>query len=505
LTAQIQAPEGFQHISTVVTRQYEAELSISHTLRENEIDNICRTPAVLIFCDISDEWEMERAMLLNDCVANLGDRAPPTILVPHSASGTQLADDDKQFEILSGMMSSGIDCAIMGEPEGIRLACDVRAEIMTQANYAHSFETSLEVHRKNVRDAADLEDLVEDTFWVYLRARLNIAIPCADYSIGPCKPGALIGNFQVARRLGEGASGAVYALADRACEGSQASGTQVVKAVSKKELTNVASLKTLRNEIKIMLELSSEQWQHKNIIQLHEVYHSETHILLRMENGGSHDLYKYLRAREIKRLPLGPHKAQSIAYQCLAGICHMHMGPKVAHRDIKPENIMIHDTGDDIVVKLCDFDLSRRMQTPGLSRFVGGTFPFMAPEMYSRSPYDPLPTDIWSMGIVFLEVLCFSGILAKVFSFPRVPQNSPKRKPKEEMMTNEIKTLFEKPGSVHSLLVKFHGTGLRALIESPMADLVVGMLTVDTAARLTEEEMQARMEPLLRELPGGKF
>ena len=108
------------------------------------------------------------------------------------------------------------------------------------------------------------------------------------------------------------------------------------------------------------------------------------------------------------------------------------MSPEVAHRDIKPENIMIRDTGDDIIVKLCDFDLSRRMQTPGLSTFVGGTFPFMAPEMYSRSPYDPLPTDIWSMGIVFLEVLCFSGILAKVFSFPRVPQNSPKSKLKEE-------------------------------------------------------------------------
>ena len=64
------------------------------------------------------------------------------------------------------------------------------------------------------------------------------------------------------------------------------------------------------------------------------------------------------------------------------------------------------------------------------------------------------PADIWSMGIVFLEVLCYPGILARVLSFPRLAQNDPQRKQKEEVLhrlaaASDIRVLL--PPNLHAV------------------------------------------------------
>ena len=46
----------------------------------------CRVPAVVIFCNIFDPQEMKLVKVLNSCITELGDNAPPTILVPHVPS-----------------------------------------------------------------------------------------------------------------------------------------------------------------------------------------------------------------------------------------------------------------------------------------------------------------------------------------------------------------------------------------------------------------------------------
>merc|ERR1719199_278549 len=115
----------------------------------------------------------------------------------------------------------------------------------------------------------------------------------------------------------------------------------------------------LRNEIRVMKLLCSANCRHSNIIRLHEVYHSETHIMFRMSDGGSQDLYKCLRAHEVHRFPLGPHKANAVILQCASALCHLHVVANVAHRDIKPENIIIRETEMNIDASIADFDLAR--------------------------------------------------------------------------------------------------------------------------------------------------
>jgi len=161
-----------------------------------------------------------------------------------------------------------------------------------------------------------IKDNLHDMVWEHLRHRKHSPIPETDYDLSPCKRGIVIGNFTVGKVLGEGASGKVWKLENQR---NDASSGLVVKAITK---TSVASIRDFQdiNEVEVMKALSSKSWQHPNIIKLYEVYHSGTHVLLQMEDGGSRNLHQVLRSLEIKQLPLGMAKAESIMTQTLGSI-----------------------------------------------------------------------------------------------------------------------------------------------------------------------------------------
>merc|ERR1719424_100714 len=158
---------------------------------------------------------------------------------------------------------------------------------------------------------------------------------------------------------------------------------------------------------------------HDNIAKFYGVYQTETHILFRMEDGGPLDLYKRLVLCEESELPLGLQKAVSVVSQCIAGLTHLHMRVEMVHRDLKPENIIISETTHEIKVKLADFDTTQLAQPGTYCRGVIGTFPFMAPEVVLERKYDPFPADIWSLAVVFLEMIGRLSILKKALSLPR--------------------------------------------------------------------------------------
>jgi serine/threonine protein kinase len=492
---------------------------------ESEMAFVTSVRAIIIFCNIFNSKELENALLLNSCVTELGDEAPPTILVPHTDPEKRTTDNPgDEFHVLSEAMSAGIDCTLTGEPEGMKLVCLIRAEIFSQENSVFFFNKALNQHRRKIQQVQEIEDCVEETLWDYLRVRLNTQIPRPDYDIDVCKPGSRIGEFRVSKQLGEGGSGTVFALEDfdapasptsecsssrrkmseeggRFSSPSRPVDAQVLKTISKASKANINGLKSLSNEILIM-EMLSAKWKHPNIVKLHEVYHSETHILLRMEDGGPVDLYKCLRAHEIGGVPLGSAKAEKVILEAAKAVCHLHLGPKIVHRDIKPENIIARETPEDITVKLCDFDLARIMPKAGKSSFLGGTFPFMAPEMLEQQSYDPFPTDIWSLGIVCLEVLCCCGVLAKALAFPRLANYDPNRKAKEKAMTKDISNLFVESGSLNLLLGKFHAGGLGDLVKGPIAEILdnhKGMLCVEASKRMTAVKLRERIKLLEEE------
>ena len=108
-----------------------------------------------------------------------------------------------------------------------------------------------------------------------------------------------------------------------------------------------------------MKALSSEQYSHPNITKFYQVYHSESYVLFRLEDGGGMDLFKRLVCCEQQNLPLGVHKTTGIITQVMSALSHLHLGPKVAHRDVKPENLIVAETADSVTVKLADFDAAQ--------------------------------------------------------------------------------------------------------------------------------------------------
>ncbi|MBL8829452.1 MAG: protein kinase, partial [Planctomycetaceae bacterium] len=96
-----------------------------------------------------------------------------------------------------------------------------------------------------------------------------------------------------------------------------------------------------------------------------------------------------------------------IGAQLAAGLAHAHERG-ILHRDLKPANVLLASDGQPM---LLDFNLSqdRNAANIGRSAHVGGTLPYMAPEILrafqvSMSGGDER-SDIYSLGLVLYEVL----------------------------------------------------------------------------------------------------
>ncbi|AXC11465.1 serine/threonine protein kinase [Acidisarcina polymorpha] len=111
-------------------------------------------------------------------------------------------------------------------------------------------------------------------------------------------------------------------------------------------------------------------------------------------------------AQRIRSGPLSPLEATDITIQMLKGLEHAH-SQGIEHRDVKPSNIMITQQGATSrpVVKIVDFGLAHvSQQTASKTHGISGTVAYMSPEQTLGRPIDS-KTDIWAVGIVFMEML----------------------------------------------------------------------------------------------------
>jgi hypothetical protein len=109
----------------------------------------------------------------------------------------------------------------------------------------------------------------------------------------------------------------------------------------------------------------------------------------------------------MSKAPVASDKVLSIVSQVCDALAYAHH-EGVVHRDIKPENILINQAG---TVKLVDFGLARLLGgsrpevTLTLTGQAMGTPHYMAPEQWT-SPQDvDHRADIYSLGVVFYELL----------------------------------------------------------------------------------------------------
>ena len=80
---------------------------------------------------------------------------------------------------------------------------------------------------------------------------------------------------------------------------------------------------------------------------------------------------------------------------------------KIVHRDLKPDNILIKFENKKIIVKLCDYGISKIGNFTRLNTHTGTTY-YMAPEIMELTEENNYnyKCDLWSLGIIIYE-LCF--------------------------------------------------------------------------------------------------
>lgn len=87
-----------------------------------------------------------------------------------------------------------------------------------------------------------------------------------------------------------------------------------------------------------------------------------------------------------------------IAESMLRGLDYLHER-RIIHRDIKPSNVLVTRSGE---IKLCDFGVSGELVNSVAGTFVGTSF-YMAPERIQGQPYS-IKSDVWSLGLTLHEV-----------------------------------------------------------------------------------------------------
>ncbi|PWN18412.1 Pkinase-domain-containing protein, partial [Microstroma glucosiphilum] len=147
---------------------------------------------------------------------------------------------------------------------------------------------------------------------------------------------------------------------------------------------------------------------HKNIITLYRTYETPEWLFLVLEYCPGQDLYYWLeQAHDVDGE--SEEAAQAIMFRqtCEAvQFCH---DRGIAHRDLKPENLIVYDRRGEleqqaVIVKLTDFGLATA--DAECRDFSCGSRPYMSPECHLNlsESYDPFQADVWSLGIVLLNM-----------------------------------------------------------------------------------------------------
>jgi serine/threonine protein kinase len=138
----------------------------------------------------------------------------------------------------------------------------------------------------------------------------------------------------------------------------------------------------------------------------------------------------------------------------LAETVHFLHSNNIIHRDIKPENILLDA---NMVPVLADYTLAKvftgpctgRTHTPSV-----GTTTYRAPEVVAKSDYG-MTVDIWSLGIVFLE-----------------------------LFTNELVDIADDVS-----MLAFVASKIPMFTQNKLGDMVTGMLSINPEPRLTAKEV----------------
>jgi len=282
-------------------------------------------------------------------------------------------------------------------------------------------------------------------------------------------------------KIGTGTYGVVYKALDTS--------TNEVVAL-KKILLDVESEgipSTAIREICILREL-----QNQHIVSLKDVVTTDDKLFLVFEFVNQ-DLKQFIDSFP-KEQPIDPKLIKAFTFQMLQAVSYLH-SKRILHRDLKPQNILVDSNQN---AKLADFGLARAFQMP-LRPYTHEviTLWYRAPEiLLGTLEYSPA-VDIWSIGVIFIEMVtktpAFAGDseidqLYRIFRTLGTPSES--IWPGVTKLRDYKKTFPNwSPTSLQSIVPGVELEGI---------DLLSKMLKYDPSSRITAQE--ALQHPYFRDL-----
>jgi predicted Ser/Thr protein kinase len=140
---------------------------------------------------------------------------------------------------------------------------------------------------------------------------------------------------------------------------------------------------------------------HPGIVHVYDFGQAGGHSFIVMEYVEGVNLRQAERSGKMT-----PAEALAVVPQICSALQYAHENG-VVHRDIKPENILLDAKGR---VKIADFGLAKLLEAGGPQRLTGthqamGTLHYMAPEQWEKPAAVDHRADIYSLGVVFYELL----------------------------------------------------------------------------------------------------
>ncbi len=229
-------------------------------------------------------------------------------------------------------------------------------------------------------------------------------VPPSPEEVARCFP-----QLQVLELLGKGGMGAVYKVRQPALDRVVA-----LKVLPPEVGKDPAFAERFAREARALARLS-----HQNIVAVYDFGRTSAPSPRpsppgageREEEGLYYFVMEYVEGVNLRQLiaegKLAPQQALAIVPQICEALQFAHE-EGIVHRDVKPENILVDKRGR---VKIADFGLAKLLRvqptdvTLTQARQIMGTWHYMAPEQIEHPQEVDHRADIYSLGVVFYEML----------------------------------------------------------------------------------------------------
>lgn len=222
-----------------------------------------------------------------------------------------------------------------------------------------------------------------------------------------------VGRIKISRLLAKGGMGEVYEGEDVLLKRPVA-----VKIITKALRMSKDRRDGFLNEAQVL-----SSFQHPNICQVYDFFADGDRDVLVLELIHGRTLRQVLSSSKSSNAAhLNRNVALEMAREMTAALTAAHERG-IVHRDFKPENIMVTPEGQ---VKVLDFGLARvdssaktpnddAAHAPANLTTLSGTPGYMSPEQ-ARRESATTATDVWSLGLVMVELLCGRSPFPKHFT-----------------------------------------------------------------------------------------